>query len=151
MSHRAAGRERSSLPPAHARGMVSEASVAHFGYLSRYTIPPARAEEGPPGPGRSRPLCNQCSPDLIPRPDPPHREPRPRKGRLPTATTAPCQARAADAGANQTSRGEEPRGHRASVRRVRSSSPGRESAGRCKRGPRLRAGGEVEETEKQRR
>ena len=53
-------------PPAHARGMVSEASVAHFGYLSRYTIPPARAEEGPPGPGRSRPVCNQCSPDLIP-------------------------------------------------------------------------------------
>lgn len=66
MSHRAAGRELSP-PPAHARGMVSEASVAHFGYLSRYTIPPARAEEGPPGPGRSRPLCNQCSPDLIPR------------------------------------------------------------------------------------
>lgn len=41
--------------------------MAHFSYLSRYTIPPARAEEGPPGPGRSRPLCNQCSPDLIPR------------------------------------------------------------------------------------
>lgn len=45
--------------------------MAHFGYLSRYTIPsaclPARAKEGLPGPGRSRPLCNQCSPDLIPR------------------------------------------------------------------------------------
>lgn len=54
------------LPPLQARGMVSEASVAHFGYLSRYTTQPARAKEGPPGLGRSRPLCNQCSPDLIP-------------------------------------------------------------------------------------
>lgn len=44
--------------------------MAHFGYLSRYTIPPAclpaRAKEGLPGLGRSQPLCNQCSPDLIP-------------------------------------------------------------------------------------
>lgn len=64
MSHRAAGRKH--FPPLQARGMVSEASLAHFGYLSRYTIQPARAKEGPPGPGRSRPLCNQCSPDLIP-------------------------------------------------------------------------------------
>lgn len=46
MSHRAAGRERSP-PPAHVRGMVSEASVAHFGYLSRYTIPPARRRGRP--------------------------------------------------------------------------------------------------------
>lgn len=47
--------------------MVSEESVAHFGYLSRYTILPASAKEGPLGSGRSQPLCNQCSPDLIPR------------------------------------------------------------------------------------
>lgn len=80
MSHRAAGRERSPPPPAHARGMVSEASVAHFGYLSRYTIPSARAEEGPPGPGRSPSLCNQCSPDLIPRRTHPTGSRGPRKG-----------------------------------------------------------------------
>lgn len=56
MSHRAAGSEAPLLPPAHARGMVSEANVAHFGYLSVTQSPPARlpvrppvrAEEGPP-------------------------------------------------------------------------------------------------------
>lgn len=46
MSHRAAGR-KSSPPLQLSGGMVSEPSVAHFGYLSRYTIQPARAEEGP--------------------------------------------------------------------------------------------------------
>lgn len=39
------GRESPARSPARTRSwMVSEASVAHFGYLSRYTIPPARAE-----------------------------------------------------------------------------------------------------------
>lgn len=75
MSHRAAGSEPPLLPPAHARGMVSEASVAHFGYLSVTQSPPARLPVRPTarprgggaaGPGRSRSLCNQCSPDLIP-------------------------------------------------------------------------------------
>jgi hypothetical protein len=43
MSHRAAGSEPPPPPPpAHARGMVSEASVAHFSYLSVTQSPPAR-------------------------------------------------------------------------------------------------------------
>lgn len=62
MSHRAAGREPSPLPPAPARGMVSEASVAHFGYLSRYTIPPARPRGG--GAARPGPLAALMQPVL---------------------------------------------------------------------------------------
>lgn len=51
-------------PPAPARGMVSEASVAHFGYLSlsRYTIPPARPRGG--GAARPGPLAALMQPVL---------------------------------------------------------------------------------------
>lgn len=54
MSHRAAGSEPPLLPPAHARGMVSEASVAHFGYLSVTQSPPARLPARPPARRRGR-------------------------------------------------------------------------------------------------
>lgn len=49
-------------PAPQAPGMVSEASVAHFGYLSRYTIPPARPREG--GAARLRPLAALMQPVL---------------------------------------------------------------------------------------
>lgn len=136
MSHRAAGRESSCPPPppppAHAPGMVSEASVAHFGYLSRYTIPPARAEEGPPGPGRSRPLCNQCSPDLIPC--------RTHPTAAPEGTTPGRQGGPGPGGSGRHRRRQnipgslERRGPGAPVGRVRSSPPDLQGAGRCKRG-----------------
>lgn len=53
------------LPPTprrKTRGMVSQASVAHFGYLSRYTIPPARPREG--GAAGLRPLAALMQPVL---------------------------------------------------------------------------------------
>lgn len=94
-----------ALPPLapKARGMVSEESVAHFGYLSRYTILPARAKEGPLGSGRSQPLCNQCSPDLIPR------RTHPTRIRGPGRDTSrpqrrPGPGRTADAGAERIPR-----------------------------------------------
>lgn len=96
---------------------------------------PARAEEGQPGPGRSRPLCNQCSPDLIPRRTHPtgsrgpgradsrrHGGPGPgASGRLPRRSNVAGRREAGGPGA--------------SVGRVRSSSARREGAGRCKSSP----------------
>lgn len=104
MSHRAAGRESSCLPPPPARTrsrMVSEASVAHFGYLSRYTIPPARAEEGLLRPAARGPYATSALPDLIPCRTHSHREPRPRKGQLPAWQGGPGPEGAADTGATE--------------------------------------------------
>lgn len=127
-----------ALPPLapKARGMVSEESVAHFGYLSRYTILPARAKEGPLGSGRSQPLCNQCSPDLIPRRTHPTRIRGPGRDTY-RPQRRPGPGRTVDAGAERIPRaGGSPAEPARGWGRVQSSLPGREGAGRCKRGHR---------------
>lgn len=67
MSHRAAGRKRSPSPRTRSWDGFRSERGGPLQLPQRLHNPARSRGGGAPDPGRSRPLCNQCSPDLIPR------------------------------------------------------------------------------------